>query len=167
MDLGTKQEHARRLLDRIDVLRRPCDLDLLIFFVRHPRTLMASEQLASFLGYDLKQIAESLDVLLQAELLTRTQHPAHAARMFVFAIGGAGSGWLPALLDLASTREGRLALRLALTSASSGGADGPAAPLQPEAALPASRRPYLVQPRPPAIGDEDAEPTGRRTGTRT
>ena len=25
------------------MLRRPCDLDLLVFFVRHPRTLMASE----------------------------------------------------------------------------------------------------------------------------
>jgi hypothetical protein len=31
---------------------RPCDLDLLIFFARHPRILLASEQLAVLLGYE-------------------------------------------------------------------------------------------------------------------
>lgn len=166
MDLGTKREYARRLLDRIHILRRPCDLDLLIFFVRHSRTLMASEQLAAFLGYDLKQIADSLDVLLGAQLLTRTQNPTRAARMYVFAAGGSGSGWLPALLDLASTREGRLALRLALTPESTGGADVPAARVGLEAPLPASRRPYLVRRKPQPIGDQSAEPRARRQGGR-
>ena len=109
---------ARQLLDRIGVIRRACDLDLLIFFVRHPRSLLASESLASFLGYDLKEIAASLDVLLDAGLLTRTQTSAHAARLYVLAVDKTGrgtkQGWLPALRELASTRDGRLALKEAL-----------------------------------------------------
>ena len=114
-----KREDARRLLDQIAVLRRGCDLDLLIFFARHPRSLLASESLAGFLGYDLKEVAESLEVLLSAGLLTRTQTPAHAARLYVLAVEGTNGGstaeWLPSLVALASTREGRLALREALT----------------------------------------------------
>jgi hypothetical protein len=164
MDSGTKSEHARRLLERIDVLRDPCDLDLLMFFVKHPRTLMASEQLATFLGYNLKRIAKSLDVLLSAGLLSRSQHPTHAARMYVFAIGGSGSGGLPALLEFAATRDGRLALRLALRSQSAEDPERPATGVEPEAMRPASRRPYLVQPR-PRPDDEDAEPKARRKGT--
>lgn len=110
------------LLDRIGVLRSRCDLDLLVFFARHPNCLLDSESLAAFLGYDLPGIAESLDVLLTAGLLQRTQTPAHAARLYVFVTGGPIGGWLPALLDLASTRPGRLALRDALAGRSPGGA---------------------------------------------
>ena len=93
------------------VLRHRCDLDLLVFFVRHPRTLMASEQLAAFLGYPLKQISDSLDILLGAGLLTRTPNPVHAARMYVFAVPGSNGGWLPELMKLASTQNGRQMLR--------------------------------------------------------
>ncbi|MGH9330461.1 MAG: hypothetical protein ACRD09_08465 [Vicinamibacterales bacterium] len=60
----------------------------MLFFARHPRTLLISEQLAVWLGYELKQIAGSLDVLMAAGLLTRTQNPTHAARLYVFAIKG-------------------------------------------------------------------------------
>ena len=113
-----RPEDAHRLLDQIGVLRHACDLDLLLFFARHPRSLLASESLAAFLGYDLKEIADSLEVLLHAGLLTREQTAAHAARLYVFAIGdgdgGSGDGWLPSLVAMASTREGRLALREAL-----------------------------------------------------
>lgn len=111
-------EDAQRLLDRIGVLNNPCDLDLLIFFAGHPRSLLASESLASFLGYELKEIAESLDTLLAAHLLTRLQSSAHAARLYAFAIddthGGAHQEWLSSLLAAVSTREGRLAVRRAL-----------------------------------------------------
>ena len=109
-----KDDHIRRLLDRIKVLRRPCDLDLLLFFIRHPRALLSSDQIAAFLGYDVKRLGESLDLLVTAELLTRTQTPTSAAGMYVFAIGGPHRGWLPSLVELASTREGRLAMRAAL-----------------------------------------------------
>ena len=109
-----KDEDIRHLLDRIGVLRRPCDLDLLLFFIRHPRALLSSDQIAAFLGYEVKWLGESLDVLVTAELLTRTQTPTSAARMYVFAVGGPHGGWLPSLVELASTREGRLAMRAAL-----------------------------------------------------
>jgi hypothetical protein len=105
------QNHdARRLLDHIDVLRHPSDLDLLIFFARHPRSLLASEHLAAFLGYGVKEIAASLDLLLGAGLIARTPNPSHAARLYVFSVDGPSGEWLPALLKLASTRQGRLAM---------------------------------------------------------
>ena len=117
---------ARTLLERLPALQRPCDLDLLVFFAQHMRTLMSSEQLARLLGYPIKEIARSLDALIAAGLLTRTQNPVRPARMYVFATGGANGGSLSAVVAYASTREGRLALRGALTY-SPAGADGLAA----------------------------------------
>src|SRR5688500_17990791 len=113
---GMNRENARRLLDQIGVLRHACDLDLLLFFARHPRSLLASGALATFLGYGLAQVAGSLDVLLDAGLLTRTQTPMHAARLYVFSIGGTTAEWLPSLLQHASTRAGRQTLIDALRS---------------------------------------------------
>ena len=106
-------EDAHRFFDRMG-LTRACDLDLLIFFARHPNALLASESLASFIGYDLKDIADSLEVLMVAGLLARVQTPAHAARFYVFAPDDTHGDWLPSLVALASTREGRLALRRGL-----------------------------------------------------
>jgi|SRR5262245_12153809 len=108
------EDFARRLVDRIDLLRNPCDLDLLVFFARHSRTLLASEQLAIFLGYEFTQVAASLDVLQRAGLITMSQNPLDTAHIYVFTPGDQGAGWLPELLHLASTREGRLALVRAL-----------------------------------------------------
>jgi hypothetical protein len=157
-----KRGDARRLLDGIGVLRHRSDLDLLVFFARHPRSLLASESLAAFLGYDLKEIAESLDVLLSAGLIARRQTPAHAARMYVFAADGPGGGWLPELLRLARTREGRLALREALMDRSPDGS-GPAAGSQgrTRAARPGPRE--LIVPKPNRMGSEQgASSRGRR-----
>ena len=120
-----KREQARRLVERIGVLRNACDLDLLLFFVRHPRALLTSEQIAAFIGYDVKRIGDSLDRLLDAKLLTRSQNPAHAARMYVFRVPGPNGGWLPPLVELVSTREGRLAMREVLTQGSSPHAAAP------------------------------------------
>jgi len=108
--VGMDREHDARLLDRFEVLRHPSDLDLLIFFGRHPRSLLASGQLAAFLGYGVKEIAASLDLLLGAALITRAPNPSHAAQLYVFSVDGPGGEWLPELLKLASTREGRLAI---------------------------------------------------------
>lgn len=140
MDLD---EHARRLVARIDVLRDPCDLDLLIFFARHPRTLMASEHLGAFLGYGVKEIAASLDLLMAAGLLTRTPNPRHAARMYVFAVDGSGGGWLPALLKLAATRQGRLELIWALRRRRSERPGDPVPRVEPKGTL-GYPRPFLV-----------------------
>src|SRR4026207_2171142 len=113
-----KREQARRLLERIGVLRNTCDMDLLLFFVRHPRALLTSEQIATFIGYDVQRIGDSLDRLLDAKLLTRSQNPAHSARMYVFSVAGPNGGLLAALGEVVGEREGRLAMREALTDGS-------------------------------------------------
>ena len=107
-------DEARRLLDRIDLIRNPCDLDLLVFLARYPRILLASEQLAILLGYEFTQIAASLDLLQRAGLVTLSENATYTARLYVFAADAPTPGWLPDLLQLASTREGRLALVVAL-----------------------------------------------------
>ena len=70
-----EDDPPRTLLERLPVLKRPCDLDLLLFFAQHRRTLMSSEQLARLLGYPIKEIARSRDALIAAGLLTETQNP--------------------------------------------------------------------------------------------
>ena len=143
-----KRDEANRLLDRIGGLTHPCDLDLLLFFARHPRTLVTSEQLATWLGYELKQIAASLEVLLDNGILTRSQSPAHAARMYVLVTGGTSGGWLPALLPFASTRAGRLAMREALATRASKDAHGPRSRSDQSSTAASGPRPFVVQRRP-------------------
>ena len=108
-----KDEEARCLLDRIGMLRDRCDLDLLLFFVRHPRVLLSSDKIAALLGYTVKQLSDSLEAFVTASLLSRTQKPSGVARLYVFADGDAPD-WLSSLGELASTREGQLALRSAI-----------------------------------------------------
>jgi hypothetical protein len=109
-----RRDEARALLEQSGVLRRACDIDLLAFFATHPRAMLASETLAAFLGYELADVAGSLDTLLSAGLVARRQTPAHAARLYIFTPADEPEGWLPRLVRLATTREGRLALRAAL-----------------------------------------------------
>ncbi len=146
------REEARRLLARIPVLKHACDLDLLVFFARHPRSLLASESIASFLGYGIKDIALSLDVLLGAGLLKRAQSPAHAARLYVFAPSGGqvgpDGGWLPPLLEMASTRQGRLALREALRRRSAEGSNALLAHVEGAIDIRPGPRTVVVRPKP-------------------
>ena len=104
----------RELLDQIGVLRHPCDLDLLLFFHRHPTAFLTSEQLAGYVGYSLAQTGDSLDVLIGARLLTRSATQAQSARMYHLMVGGTQRGWLQSLLALAASRQGRRQLRQAL-----------------------------------------------------
>ena len=103
------------LLATIGVLRHPCDLDLLLFFHRNPQAILTSERLAAYVGYPLDQIARSLDLLDETGLLERSQHPAHAARMYV--LTAPPGGWLTTLLEIGSTREGRRELLHAIEKA--------------------------------------------------
>ena len=116
-DPVSDMDGARTLLTRIPALQRPCDLDLLVFFVRHWRALLSSEQLARLLGYPLKEIARSRDALVAAGLLTRVQDPTRAERMYVFEREGMHGGPIPAIVKLASTPRGRWSLRRALVAA--------------------------------------------------
>jgi hypothetical protein len=111
-------DHARALLNGIPALRCSCDLDLLVFFAKHSRALLSSEQLARLLGYELTEIARSLSVLVAAGYLTRSQkqNRVSPARMYVFSTDAMDGGPLSAIVRFASSRDGRLALRLALAS---------------------------------------------------
>jgi hypothetical protein len=80
-------ENPGSLIKLAGVFRHPCDLDLLLFFVRHPTALLASETLASYAGYDMKVIARSLERLLVAGLIVRRQTATHSARLYVCAGG--------------------------------------------------------------------------------
>lgn len=136
------EQQARRLLERMGVLQHPSDLDLLIFFSRHPHSLLSSEHLSALLGYDINYVATALDRLVAADLVTRTQTSKHAARLFVLADGGPHRDWFPDLVRIGSTREGRLALLALLRKPPA--ADGPAPLRDSEAADSPKLRPFLV-----------------------
>ncbi|HWG57536.1 MAG TPA: hypothetical protein VN661_00665 [Candidatus Acidoferrales bacterium] len=98
------------------MVRTPCDLDLLLFLRRHPQTLLTSEQLAAFVGYPMKEVAESLDLFIASGLLERIQNPMHAARMYLLNMDHPQGGGPRRLLDVASSRMGRQSAIRALRS---------------------------------------------------
>lgn len=110
----------RSMLDRIRGVRHRCDLDLLLFFYRHPRALLTAEQLVVYLGQDLEQVAKSLESLIDAGLLTRSQNPSRAARLYVLEVEAIPGGLLSSFLKIAATREGRLQIMRLLGSGSGG-----------------------------------------------
>lgn len=114
-----KNSDFRALVGHAGLLRDACDLDLLVFFWRHPRALLTSEQLAAYIGYDAGAVARSIEGLIAADLLSRSQDPTpHAGRLYVLKRNGTHGKWLILLLETASTREGRQSLLDALKSGS-------------------------------------------------
>jgi hypothetical protein len=107
-------EGVEDVLARLPYLHHRCDLDLLVFFHRHPRVLLTSERLVAVLGYDFKQIAGSLETLIAAKVVTRTQHQTTAARMYTFDALDSDNDSLAPLLRTAYARAGRLAIIRAL-----------------------------------------------------
>jgi hypothetical protein len=108
-------EEAERLLTGAPIIRSACDLDLMAFLHRHPRILLTSEQLAGFVGYNLREIAAALDAFIEAGLLARTtQRSLHVARMFVLLLDSPPGEGVKALLELDSTRAGRQSILKAL-----------------------------------------------------
>jgi DNA-binding MarR family transcriptional regulator len=120
------------ILERIRSVRHACDLDLLLFFHRHPCALLMSEQIVAYLGYDREQVARSLDGLIEAGLLTRSQNPSHTARLYVLELSGVPGGLLSSLLRIAGTRQGRQDVMRLLKSAPD---RAPAAGLRRKASL--------------------------------
>ena len=94
-------------------LRDACDLDLLLFFSRHPRVVLGSEQLAAYVGYDLVKVARALDLLLGAGLLKRTLYHGTPGRMYVLEVDHAEE-WLELLRRVCATPDGRNALKALL-----------------------------------------------------
>lgn len=111
----------RSMLDRIRGVRHLCDLDLLLFFYRHPRTLLTAEQIVAYLGHDRERVAKSLEGLIDAGLVSRSQNPSHAARLYVLEMEAIPGGVLAAFLKIAATRQGRMEI-MRLLGAGSGGA---------------------------------------------
>ena len=105
----------REMLDRVTGVQDACDLDLLLFFHRHPRALLTSERIVAYVGYDHDRVARSLDGLLAAGLIERAQNTTRSARLYLL-ISGAPKEPLHSLLRLASTRRGRLAVRAVLAA---------------------------------------------------
>jgi hypothetical protein len=91
-------------------LRDACDLDLLLFFSRHPRVVLSSEQLAAYVGYELAQVARALDRLLGTGLLRRTLNQGAPGRMYVLEVDPAEE-WLASLRRVCATPDGRNALK--------------------------------------------------------
>lgn len=91
-------------------LRDACDLDLLLFFSRHPRVVLTSEQLAAYVGYELAQVARALDRLLETGLLRQTLNQGAPGRMYVLEVGDAEE-WLEPLRRVCATPDGRNALK--------------------------------------------------------
>lgn len=108
----------RSMLDRIGGVKHACDLDLLLFFRRHPRALLTSEQIVTYVGHDREQVAKSLDGLIESGILTRSQNPSHAARLYVLELNAVPGGLLSSFLKIAATREGRLEARRLLGAGS-------------------------------------------------
>lgn len=111
----------RTMLDRVRGIRHACDLDLLLFFYRHPRALLTGEQLVAYLGQDRERVAKSLEGLIDAGLLSRSQNPSRAARLYVLEREAVPGGLLASFLEIAATRQGRLEIKR-LLDAGSGGA---------------------------------------------
>src|SRR2546427_7148014 len=80
------------LLDRIGCLRHPCDLDLLLFFSRHPRAYLITERLAEYVGYELPQVAQSLETVITAGLLRRSPDSTPPPRLSVLTPGSTRRG---------------------------------------------------------------------------
>jgi hypothetical protein len=131
-----KSHRFQHLLTSIGVLRHPCDLDLLVFFHRHPQSLLTTDRLAAYAGYDLNQIASSLDLLADTGLLKRSQTTSRTASMYV--LQTSATGWLTSLIDVASTPDGRRSLLDAMREASA--IETSDDPSNPSDALPGGRR---------------------------
>jgi len=82
---------------------------------------VTGEHVADAVGYDLKSVAGSLDSFVLAGLLTRKLSRTDGPGLYVFAVGRPAAGPLASLLQLASSRPGRLEILDALASRVSGG----------------------------------------------
>jgi hypothetical protein len=136
-------KRIRTLLARIGCLRHPCDLDLLLFFHRHPRAFLINERLAQYVGYDPPRVAQSLETLITAGLLRRSPNSTHPARLYVFTRGSTLGKQLLSLLRFAAAREGRLAAIDALQRRQASGSSGAGEPEPVSNGQPVPRTPEV------------------------
>ena len=111
-------QDIRSLLDRVGGIRHACDLDLMLFFYRHPRALLTSDRLAICVGYDREPVARALDGLIAGGLLAQIRSRSNTVNLYVLELGGLASEALASLLEFAVSRDGRLGVMRLLTAAS-------------------------------------------------
>lgn len=107
------REDVRAWFDLNSEVRSVCDLDLLLFFARHSHSLLTTEQIASFVGYGLSAVTEALEHLQAAGLVASFRDRSAEVDLYMLTGGVRGSSGalsLSSLLELASTRDGRLAV---------------------------------------------------------
>lgn len=100
------------LLERINSVQDQTDIDLLLFFFRHPNAFLTVEFLAAAVGHDRGRVEKSLEGLIEAGLIEQTKGRTLATHSFLFRPAARES--VVALLEIASSRPGRLALLEAL-----------------------------------------------------
>jgi hypothetical protein len=111
-----REPSAAPELALVDALTRQCDLDVLLFFSRHPRALLTLDDLVSRVGYSHEEVRAALHVLQGAGLMAWSKNAfedLEASRLYQLT-PGTWEDLLPAFLWAAKTPEGRRALRLAL-----------------------------------------------------
>jgi len=94
-------------------IREACDLDLLLFFSRHPRVVLTNDQLATYVGHEVEDVARALELMLGASLLKQGLSPSAAGKMYVLAVDDVAE-WLEPVRRLCATPDGRHALRTLL-----------------------------------------------------
>ena len=109
------------MLDEVRCIRRACDLDLLLFFVRHPCALLAADQIFARLGYDFQQAAVSLEELVDAGVLKRSRGRTGAVCLYALEAGGLEGAALRSLLRIAATPSGRQTMMRLLKSSPGSG----------------------------------------------
>jgi hypothetical protein len=117
--MGMKGRDLHHLPSSVRVLRHPCELDLLLFFYRHPRSLLTSDRLAAYVGRDPDQVGRSLDRLAATGLLACSGNLAPAARLYL--LNTAESAALAPLVEMASNPAGRRCILDALSGESAAG----------------------------------------------
>jgi hypothetical protein len=94
-------------------IRTACEFDVLLFFSRHPRVVLSDEQLATYVGHEIHQVARALELLLSAGLLNLVRNPSASTAMYVLAVERVEQ-WLEPVRRLCATPDGRHALRTSL-----------------------------------------------------
>jgi hypothetical protein len=102
----------------LNLLGCPRDLDVLIFFCRHPNALLTRDDLAARVGYNVHEVGTSIEVLIAAGLLGCSGDAAERPRSEAFLYRLMPGRWdaiLGPLSWLTSSADGRRSLRRALT----------------------------------------------------
>lgn len=90
----------------------------MLFFHRHPRTLLTNDCLSVFVGYDREQIAHSLDGLIAGGLLKQIRGQSNTVNLYVLEREDPSDETVKRLLEFALKRDGRACVMRLLAAVS-------------------------------------------------